>query len=427
MAGRIRSIKPELLDDEIVSSLSDAAWRLFVSSWLLADDYGCFRAGPRYLAAQVWQDTSKDALTPLLELADAGRVLLYEAEGQPYALIPTWERHQRVDNAGKRRVPAPPTNIRKVSRRFAEFLRESPRVSATLGISPLGPKTSPLDHDLRSPITDHEIRARGGYKTAPPSGSGLSSCRTLEHTPLAPDETLAHPTGDLAGSEVGNEEGPFLEGPVAPEPPRAPSDVPTPVPGASGAANCQPEPLTAPRPDEPAPPPETAPETSGPVDEPGAPSDPGQAVLPLALVPSAALKKKSDPVEEIFTEYVTAWKKTSRGRRPPKLDDKRRRLTLARLRDFTEDDLKAAARGVFASEWHVQEGQTSYELVMRDAAHVERFRGADEASRPATQPWKPDPGRPSPRVMDALRRQRESSPGVDLNAMLEDIGTMRLP
>ena len=54
MAGRIRSIKPELLEDEKAAALSDAAWRLFVSSWLLADDYGCFRAGPRYLAALVW-------------------------------------------------------------------------------------------------------------------------------------------------------------------------------------------------------------------------------------------------------------------------------------------------------------------------------------------------------------------------------------
>ena len=61
MAGRIRTIKPELLEDEVASSLSDSAWRLFVSSWLLADDHGNFRAGRRYLAASVWQDTTKDA------------------------------------------------------------------------------------------------------------------------------------------------------------------------------------------------------------------------------------------------------------------------------------------------------------------------------------------------------------------------------
>ena len=59
MAGRIRSIKPELLDDEVAAGLSDAAWRLFVSSWILADDHGCFRAGARYLAPQGWPDTRR--------------------------------------------------------------------------------------------------------------------------------------------------------------------------------------------------------------------------------------------------------------------------------------------------------------------------------------------------------------------------------
>lgn len=269
-----------------------------------------------------------------------------------------------------------------------------------------------------------ERRTRGGFEAAPPSGSGPSSVRALERTPLAPDEAPAPPTGNLAGSEV-DEEAPVLGTTLVSEPPHAPQDHPT----TSDAPAGQPEPQTAPRPDEPATPPETAPAMPGPVDEPVAPSDPGQATLPLALVPLATLKKKSDPVEDIFAEYVTAWKKSTRGRRPPKLDDKRRRLTLARLRDFAEDDLKAAARGVFASEWHVENHQTSYELVMRDAAHVERFRAADDASRPAERPWTPDPGRPSARVMEALRRQRDSPPAenTDLNAMIDDIGRMRMP
>ena len=44
MSGRIRTIKPELLDDAVTAGLSDMAFRLFVSSIVLADDYGRLRA-----------------------------------------------------------------------------------------------------------------------------------------------------------------------------------------------------------------------------------------------------------------------------------------------------------------------------------------------------------------------------------------------
>lgn len=136
MAGRIRSIKPELLEDEKASALSDAAWRLFVSSWLLADDHGRFRAGARYLAAQVWQDTSltEKASAALAELAAVGRVNVYQVDGQAYAEIPTWNKHQRIDNAGRPRVPPPPScdsdNLDAVSPRTAETRGDSPRFAA---------------------------------------------------------------------------------------------------------------------------------------------------------------------------------------------------------------------------------------------------------------------------------------------------------
>lgn len=105
--SRIRSIKPEILDDEVAAGLSDAAWRLWVSSWVLADDHGNFRAGTRYLAARVWQDSSHAAAEPLLELSSKGRVKLYAVAGQRYAHINGWGTHQRIDNAGNPRVPVP--------------------------------------------------------------------------------------------------------------------------------------------------------------------------------------------------------------------------------------------------------------------------------------------------------------------------------
>lgn len=107
MSGRIRSIKPEVLEDELAAGLSDAAWRLWVSSWVLADDHGNFRAGDRYLAANVWQDTGRDVAEARQELIDRGFISPYAVDGQRYAHINGWSKHQRVDNAGKPRVPPP--------------------------------------------------------------------------------------------------------------------------------------------------------------------------------------------------------------------------------------------------------------------------------------------------------------------------------
>lgn len=147
MAGRIRSIKPEILDDEEVSSLSDEAWRLWVSLWLLADDFGNSRAGDRYLAALVWQDSTRSPRISeiLRELRKARRVELYENGGERFAHIRNWEKHQRIDNAGKARVDGPE---HEDSRPWDEFRGESQRVSEVGGL------TSDLRPPTKTPITD---------------------------------------------------------------------------------------------------------------------------------------------------------------------------------------------------------------------------------------------------------------------------------
>jgi hypothetical protein len=108
VSGRIRSIKPEVAEDEIAVGLTDAAWRMWVTSWVQADDFGNLRASERGLAASVWQDTTRDARTPLLELIAKGRFEPYSVNGQHYVHIHAWEKHQRIDNARKRaRLPSP--------------------------------------------------------------------------------------------------------------------------------------------------------------------------------------------------------------------------------------------------------------------------------------------------------------------------------
>jgi len=134
----------------------------------------------------------------------------------------------------------------------------------------------------------------------------------------------------------------------------------------------------------------------------------------LALGPPA---HRFDPVESIFAEYVIGWRRVVKGRRPPKLDDKRRRLTLARLRDHTEDDLKAAARGVWHCEWNVTNKQTDFDLVMRDTKHVEKFMACDEPADPIAPPeWlnlRPPPRRGRLREVESLSAQGAAADPFD--------------
>lgn len=172
--GRIRTIKPELLEDERAAELSDAAWRLFVSALLLADDYGNLRASPKYLAAHVWQDTARarDVDRALAELAEARLMVLYEVDGQHYAAIRSWRKHQRIDNAGKRSCPPSPnepvegqdeetgtcSDSRGDPRRTAEGRGKSRRTSASLG-------GSPPDMDMER--KGEERRERGAAASPP--------------------------------------------------------------------------------------------------------------------------------------------------------------------------------------------------------------------------------------------------------------------
>lgn len=113
---------------------------------------------------------------------------------------------------------------------------------------------------------------------------------------------------------------------------------------------------------------------------PAAPTDTADdnPTLPALSQPHLALVEAPPPPsleEQIFAEYVAGWRKhVVRGTRPPTLDEKRRRMIRARIRDFDKPDLIAAARGIWLDPWYLENHQISIDLVMRDAAHVERFR-----------------------------------------------------
>jgi hypothetical protein len=158
MSGRIRTIKPEVLDDERAVSLSDGAWRMWISLRCVADDFGNGRFGHRYLGATIWQDTSRDVSKERAELVAAGKVIAYVVDDQHYFHLVGWEREQRIDNRGKPRVPGPedvPTSDRVLTPHLAANLREPPQVAEPLRDSPRFAALPPTsDHRSPTPTSD---------------------------------------------------------------------------------------------------------------------------------------------------------------------------------------------------------------------------------------------------------------------------------
>ncbi len=189
MSGRIRSVKPEWLEDERLAFSSPNARVLSIGLLLLADDYGNGRANPAWLRGQVFpgHELVDDTRAALSELEKLRFVLLYESDGQSYFAIRNWDKHQKVDKPGKPRVPSPPTEPQpKTARTQRKKSREVPgdspetlaKVPEGLAKGSEGPVNPPeslatdLDHDH-----DPELDQRPLPPTAPePQQSGRIPC-----------------------------------------------------------------------------------------------------------------------------------------------------------------------------------------------------------------------------------------------------------
>jgi hypothetical protein len=123
--SRIRTVKPEWMEDEQLLRSGSDARVLSICLILLADDYGRGRFIPEVMASQCFpftRESSRVFSEALAILSDVGFVTVYEVRSQRYFEIPNWDRHQKVDKPGKPRVPAPLDDSRESSRDILESL-----------------------------------------------------------------------------------------------------------------------------------------------------------------------------------------------------------------------------------------------------------------------------------------------------------------
>lgn len=107
--SRIRTIKPEWLDDEIARS-SDAARVLSVGLILVSDDSGRGLADPEFLHYRIFPGKPIATLaTGLIGLAAIRYVGFYEVASKKYFALRNWLKHQRIEHPSDPKTPPPST------------------------------------------------------------------------------------------------------------------------------------------------------------------------------------------------------------------------------------------------------------------------------------------------------------------------------
>lgn len=169
MAGRIRSIKPEWIEDERFNACSDAAIRLAKVFYALVDDDGRCKASVRALGLAGWKfcdrvaDKTAHAAEAARELVECGWLVGYQVGGEQFWSVRTFSRHQRISHYTASKLPAPPES--------SGALASPPETSGVLPPdldlegkgSGVGVRARPVEVPTKSPTALRTEALRAGY------------------------------------------------------------------------------------------------------------------------------------------------------------------------------------------------------------------------------------------------------------------------
>jgi hypothetical protein len=108
--ARIRTIKPSFFRSDDVSALPLRARLTWIGLWTQCDDQGRTKDHAKLIKADIWPlDTVSlaDIEQDLETLAEHGRIVRYEVDGQRYLEITNWRDHQAIQKPTPSRIPAP--------------------------------------------------------------------------------------------------------------------------------------------------------------------------------------------------------------------------------------------------------------------------------------------------------------------------------
>lgn len=141
-----RILKESIRTSKKVNALSDFDFRVWSYLITYVDDYGRGSADPELLKGIVFPRrkgiTESQIQKAIDNLANAGMVILYCVDGEPYLYFPNWSKHQTI-RAKKSRFPEPVTCV-QMQADSSECSRnpiQSESVSESVSISEIPPRS----------------------------------------------------------------------------------------------------------------------------------------------------------------------------------------------------------------------------------------------------------------------------------------------
>lgn len=410
MTGRIRSIKPEWLEDELMMGCSACARVLSIGLILLADDYGNGRAHPALLRSRTLPlSTPSEFAAAMDELVEIRFVSIYDVDGQRYFSIRNWAKHQRVDKPGKPRVPAPEesaSSAPKEKEKVAYFVRGS-----STGLIKIGASIDPVARVVelsKAASESFDLLAVGGVEREhhaalaadrvhgewfSPSEAVMRRIRDYGGNPEKPLATVGYKGSqrfvEQHAADAAREVPGKVPGVPAPDLDldldldqdqvsflrNSPSGVAVGVAPDDGAIEVTGIRLT----------PEAAYKTSSLAGHPDARAPSQTSILgPLASPESTSSEQPEKPSAEVAGVFEY-WRETMGKRQSAKLDAKRTRLIKSALKSHGVDVVRAAIVGCSKSAFHMGQNDRGerYDdltLILRDASKIESFAAKAEGA-----------------------------------------------
>lgn len=175
--ARIRTIKPEFWEDEVIGCLSRDARLLFIATWNIADDEGLLRWSPPYLKASAFMYDAgvsiKDVERLMAELTESGLIHDYRAgkAQQPFAYVVGFHKHQRINRPSPSRLTPPPTQEARTKELYGRRDGWRCHLCGTdidhAGYGDCGDFTLSLDHivPVSSSGTDYPSNIKAAHQT----------------------------------------------------------------------------------------------------------------------------------------------------------------------------------------------------------------------------------------------------------------------
>lgn len=158
---KIRSLRPAFFADTKMAQLTPYARILYMGLWCIADDEGRGRYLPKQIEGEVFPHEQVDIRGFLGELITAGRIVVYEAGGEPYFHIPTFLTHLTVNRRFPSQLPAPAVSTHNGSSAQAPSVEVEVEVEVDTGRKPTQDGLWTALEELFGPVTESHRSRRG--------------------------------------------------------------------------------------------------------------------------------------------------------------------------------------------------------------------------------------------------------------------------